>query len=665
MKRTLLFLSAGLIGWQGQAQDQCSTALAIGLGTYTVDYINGTEIPLPICAFNGFGATNGEWYSFTADGDTTITVSTDLPQNFGGDTRFHVYTGVCGSLVCHAGDDDSGAGLLSKATFDVSAGTTYIIAFDDRWLANGFDFEVYEDVPPPPPPPTIFTAQPLPISGFGLAIVDMNSDGLDDVVGAGANLINIHYQLDGGGFEEANIITATATHTPGWSMCAGDLDGNGFNDLMYGSGQGVSLMMANEDGTAYDPLNQTEYIFCQRTNMVDLNNDGHLDAFSCHDVAPNCWYQNDGNNNFVFHQGGLGDTPDGGNYGSIWVDYDNDHDVDMFIAKCRGAGSPASIDQLHRNNGDGTFTDVAPGMNLADFQQSWSSAWGDFDNDGDMDVLIGASSFTGGGHKLMRNDGTTFTNVTAGSGFDLYTGMSIEYITQDFNNDGWLDIMGGDGFFLSNGDMTFTEKGYTGNNGPVGDVNNDGFLDVFYSNTLYLNNGNDSNWVRVRTVGTVSNANGIGARVQVTSPLGTQIRDIRSGDGFRYMSSLFAHFGLGADTEISNITVYWPSGLVSSINDPDINTTLTIVEGDINTNVSEVEGSTFSLFPNPAVDVLRVRSTEDLNGHPATITDLAGKLIARTTLRNGAVNVSSLKSGTYIMQVLGSDGVLNGRFVKQ
>lgn len=636
--------------------------MAIGLGTYTVDAVNGSEVPAPICAANGPGATAGEWYAFTATTDTFITVSTDLAQNDGGDTRFHVYTGACGALTCWSGDDDSGVGYLSKVTFHVTDGITYTIAFDNHWNSNGFDFEVVEV---PPPPPTMFTAIGIDVLGAEFGVVDMNNDGLDDVVGAGATLVDIHYQLSGGGFEQLSITTPAADHAPSWSMCAGDLDGNGYNDLLYGAQTGLSLMIANSDGTGYSPINPPEYIFCQRTNMVDINNDGHLDAFSCHDVAPNCYYMNDGSNNFVFNQGGLGDTPDGGNYGSIWIDYDNDHDMDMFIAKCRGAGSPASIDQLHRNNGDGTFTDVAPAMNLADYQQSWSSAWGDFDNDGDFDILIGASSFTGGGHKLMRNDGSTFTNVTVGSGFDLYLGQSIEFVTHDFNNDGWLDILGGDGFFLNNGNMTFTENAFAGDNGPVGDLNNDGFLDVQDEDMIYYNNGNDNNWIRIRPIGTVSNTNGIGARIQVTSALGTQIREIRSGDGFRYMSSLFAHFGLGADTQIENITVYWPSGLVSSIDEPGINTTLTIEEGDINTGVSEMEGNALSLFPNPAEDVLQVRSTQDLTGRTATITDLAGKLMSRAALRNGAVSVSSLKSGVYLLQIAGKDGVLNGRFVKR
>lgn len=96
--------------------------------------------------------------------------------------------------------------------------------------------------------------------------------------------------------------------------------------------------------------------------------------------------------------------------------------MDMFIAKCRGGNVTHKINELWRNDKNpsdpnaNTFTNVAgdAGVNLADPIQTWSSAWADFDNDGDMDAYIGASSTADGGHKFMRNNGDgTFTDVTA------------------------------------------------------------------------------------------------------------------------------------------------------------------------------------------------------------------------------------------------------------
>ena len=75
----------------------------------------------------------------------------------------------------------------------------------------------------------------------------------------------------------------------------------------------------------------------------------------------------------------------------------------------------------------------------------------------------------------------------------------------------------------------------------------DGYLDLQAGTNISMNVGGTNNYLRVNTVGTVSNKNGIGARVEITSASGTQIRDVKSGDGFKYMSSLMTHFGLGND----------------------------------------------------------------------------------------------------------------------
>src|SRR5690348_15250070 len=108
MERTFLSFIA-CIGISGAwAQDGCGTALPITAGTYAVAAVNGPQIPSPICALNGVtNVTASEWYSYTAPADLGLTITTEAS---GVDTRFHVYTGTCGSLVCVAGDDDSGAG---------------------------------------------------------------------------------------------------------------------------------------------------------------------------------------------------------------------------------------------------------------------------------------------------------------------------------------------------------------------------------------------------------------------------------------------------------------------------------------------------------------------------------------------------------------------------
>src|SRR5690606_1912733 len=146
-----------------------------------------------------------------------------------------------------------------------------------------------------------------------------------------------------------------------------------------------------------------------------------------------------------------------------------------------------------------------------------SSAIGDFDNDGFMDILIGASSFANGGHLLKRNNGNgTFTDVTAGSGFDTFSGASYEYTAHDFDNDGFIDVAGpGGAIFINNGDMTFTLYASPCGEGAKGDLNNDGFIDVYNggTNMVHYNQPNGNNWLKVTLEGIESNRNGIGARV--------------------------------------------------------------------------------------------------------------------------------------------------------
>ncbi|NNC82194.1 MAG: T9SS type A sorting domain-containing protein [Flavobacteriales bacterium] len=650
--------------WSSQyAQDDCASALAIQAGLHTVTLVDGTEVPQPICAANGDGADNGEWYTYTPTEDYTVTVTSDLAQNEGIDTRFHVYTGECGNLTCWSGDDDNGSVYLSIASFQVLQGVTYTIAWDDRWSDSGFDFELIEN--DPIESPVSFVPQNIDLAGSGLAVVDMNNDGLDDVLGVSGSTLNIHHQQTDGTLLSTTVITPDPDFSPSWSLAAGDLDANGMTDLLYGGGSGVTIMIANEDGTGFTEISGPEYVFSQRSNMVDINNDGNLDAFVCHDVQPNVYYLNDGNGNFTYYQGGLGETPDGGNYGSVWIDFDNDHDIDMFIAKCRGGDSPANINQLHRNLGGGVYEEIAADFGLADNVQTWSSAWGDFDNDGDMDALVGASSTVNGSHKLMRNGGSIFTDVTEGSGFDTASGTGIENCTQDFNNDGYLDVLGvGGNLMLNNGDMTFTEVDVPIGNGPIGDLDNNGFLDVLNGSNVFFNQGNNNNWLKVHLQGVQSNRDGIGARVEVTSALGTQIRDIRSGEGFRYMSSLTAHFGIAEDTEIDQVVVHWPSGAMDVIENPGINTTMVVVEG-MTTGLEELSNASFQIYPSPAEDFIRIDTELPLSNQQVSILDIKGTQIINTSLNSGRVDVSTLSSGQYMIRIWTTEGPLEQSFIKK
>lgn len=650
-------------------ENPCVTATPITAGnTVTVSSIDGENITGGGCSPT---ATAAKWYSYTPNTTLNLTISSDLPQNICKNTNFSVYTGNCpGVLTCVTSDDDSGVlqcnsgntnSLLSKKTFEVNAGTTYYIAWDNKWSDAGFDFILTEQVIVIP---VAYSTQTIPNlnSQYTSCIVDMNNDNLDDVVGVSDNNLNIHYQTNSSSFNAVNIPVTGTSKMPTWSIAAGDYNKDGYNDLVLGDYNGLSLWKSSNNGTAYTSITPGDYIFCQRTNFVDLNNDGNLDIFSCHDIDPNVYYLNDIAGNLNYYQSGttpgaymLGITPSGGNYASIWTDYDNDGDVDLFISKCSGPPS-----ELHRNDGNGVFTDISAqaGVNIVPIQ-SWSSVVADFDNDGDMDIVIGSNG--GVGHKFLRNDldktndvEEPFMNITTGSGLDLDNTNSRDYIAYDFDNDGWVDIMGsGSKIMFNKGNNTFEPTVYNSIGvGAIGDLNNDGFLDIVNGSTVRYAVPNGNKWLKITTKGIQSNGNGIGARIEIYGAWGKQIRDVRSGEGFEYMSTLNTHFGIGQATTIDQVVIKWPSGIVDTFTNVAPNQVLNVVEGQtLGTN--SFDSFVFTVYPNPVRNIININinTTNPVEFNSAVIYDLNGRMVQQAKVENKTVNVDALAKGTYILKL--------------
>ena len=560
----------------------------------------------------------------------------------------------------------------------LNANTAYKAYVRANCVSDGFSewvsINFTTNDPPPAPGDFVFIRDNnVSMSGTSYAVVDMNNDTTDDLIAASSSGININYQTTGGFYSA--YYSAPTNYGPSWSIAAGDLDGNGYNDLLYGAGSGVSFVMANDDGTSYaQSYTTTDYVFSQRSNFVDIDNDGNLDAFVCHDVQPNVYFINDGtiNAGLAFYQGpsvavpnGLGTHPNGGNYGTVWIDYDNDRDIDMFIAKCRGGNVSHKINELWRNDRNGNFINVATEANLADPVQTWSSAWADYDNDGDMDVYVGASSGADGSHKFMLNDGDgTFTDATASANV-AGAPFGIENAPGDFNNDGYVDVLSNGRILLNNGDNSFTVVSTDmPPSGAIGDLDGDGFLDVFNGNLYKNNGGNGNNYIMIHAIGVQSNYNGIGARIEIHTDSGTQIRDVRSGEGFEYMSSLNVHFGLGSDTTINSMVIYWPSGVIDNIMTPNINMLHTVVEGQSLTIVDETL-SDLVMFPNPTEGILNFESTADISNKVATVFDITGKKIFSSKLLNNSLDVSQLNSGVYVIRLEEKGKIINRKFVKK
>lgn len=813
MKKVLLILCAiGIIpitSFGQTSSDSCADAsIATPIttaGVFTVAEFNGIA-PNSICSGITGIAPNGEWYRYTPNDNYFVTVTSNLPANSGEDTRVHIYSGSCGALNCIISNDDVGGGnTTSIAMFEVQSGQTYYIAWDNAWDSDPFDFELSETLVPPI---VSFTSTSVSAPGSDRGAVDMNGDFLDDLVSISSSTLTVNYQQNDGSFNKVSYpITSDfcgSNYTASWSMAAGDYDRNGYNDLVYGNSSGAQVVKANNTGTGYSVAFRSDNVFTQRTNFVDLNNDGNLDIFVCDDTAPNEYFINKGITNhdvvidcipgvlasgsvtlvsgtsgdisgikvnnkqimsgaegfdtdlnttaqnvadnitannsnpnytasasdniititaiieddifngyvvsatsstFTFIEenmsggvdpidvteiqsgtelelwegddasapiaGGLGVFSSGGNYGSVWVDYDNDGDSDLFIAKCGGEVNRRK-NQLFRNNGNLSFTDVSAASNMDDALSTWSSAWGDYDSDGDMDCFVG-SSLINEDHKLMQNNNGVFSNITAASGLDVFDEYGHENQAFDFNNDGYIDIYSNGNILINNGVGTFTilSDGIP-QEGAVGDLNNDGFLDVFSGqNQVFHNSGNSNNWLKVVLIGTTSNINGIGARVEVSSSSfnnssskKAQIRDVRSAQGFAFMSTLNSHFGLGTDSEVNTVTVYWPSGTVDVVVNPVINNTLSITEGET-LSTESVDETDLILYPNPTKKLLNLNSKYGFQNAIYSVFDISGKRVLNSKLNSNTIDVSELSSGFYILRIMDNGVTKTQKFIKQ
>ena len=646
----------------------CISATPITAGITTANAIDGTNISSSCSS-----ATMAKWYRYTPTQSFQVTVTSDLPENICKDTNFSVYTGTCTALTCYTSDDNSGVIVcnsgnsnsnLSVKTFLVNAGTTYYIVWDNKWSAVGFNFQLIETAIPPPR--ITYNSQTVSTlnSSYNICIADMNGDFKDDLVGVSSNNLKVHFQTNTAGtFSISNFPIIGTSFMPSWSMAAGDFNKDGFNDIILGGGSGLSLWKSNNTGTAYTNVTPGEYIFCQRTNFADLNNDGNLDIFSCHDIAPNVYYLNDGIGGMTYYQsnttpGAMNLSNGGGNYATLFTDFDNDGDTDVFISKC--SGPPC---QMFRNDGGNIYTNVSAivGINVTPIQ-TWSSAIADFDNDGDMDIIITASS---GSHRYFRNNFETtntlsaFTEITLGSGWDTNTSTNIDNIAYDFDNDGFVDVLGGGNKIMFNqGNGTFAPTSYSAISvGAVGDLNNDGFLDIQNGSTIRYAIPNGNNWFKVLLKGIQSNSNGIGTRIEIYGAWGKQIRDIRSGEGFKYMSSLNGHFGLGTATTIDQVVIKWPSGIVDTYYNVPVNTALSTVEG-ATLAVTSISNSNFSVYPNPAKNVITIQqnNTSFETITKAEIYDLNGRLVLEKSVSSEQnINVEKLATGTYILLLIDSN----------
>jgi len=301
--------------------------------------------------------------------------------------------------------------------------------------------------------------------------------------------------------------------------------------------------------------------------------------------------------------------------GVIGGDYDRDGDVDIYVANDTGPNF------LYQNQGDGTFVDIGWMIGAAygesgEAQGCMGIAYGDYDNDLYQDILV--TNFWEQTNTLYHNDrGTFFSDLSFDAGVGKESFQFLAWGTEffDYDNDGDKDLFVANGhlfpqldranlgtsyaqtnqLFENLGDGTFTEVSQVSGKGleikkvsrgaSFGDYDDDGDLDIFVLNlndrpTLLRNDGgNENNWLMVKIIGTESNRDGIGARIEVRSGELTQSAEIRSGASYLSHNDLKAHFGLEQRETIDLLVVHWPSGLQERFENLAANRLVVIQEG--------------------------------------------------------------------------------------
>ena len=231
---------------------------------------------------------------------------------------------------------------------------------------------------------------------------------------------------------------------------------------------------------------------------------------------------------------------------AAWGDYDNDGDLDLYITMNNGGRGV-----LYANQGNGTFEDVTEGSGIDNAEEARAAVWGDYDNDGDLDLYVVNARNEAKANRLYRNDGGRFEDVAREAGVEAQTaGSGIDATFVDYNNDGLLDL------FLTNGNGTRV--------GPY---------------VLLKNNGNGNHWLNIRLLGHQSNRDGLGAKVTVSGcPCGVQYQEHDGPEHHLAQNSAPLHFGVGSSDHVSSIIVVWPSGVHQLVENIAVDQTILVEE---------------------------------------------------------------------------------------
>jgi hypothetical protein len=534
-----------------------------------------------------------------------------------------------------------------------SPGSISPIQFEDIIDTSGIRFQLKNSISP----------QRYSIETMlgGVAIFDYNNDGFPDIFFTNGAAIPSLEKSDPGFYNRLYRNNRDGTFTDvteqagvkgiGYSMgvAAGDYDNDGWVDLYIAGVNRNQLLHNNGDGTFTDVTEKAGVSgnipgmgkpWAVAAGWFDYNNDGLLDLLvinyldyniataklcSLDGVRTYCAPGNfGGTRNILYRNNGDGTFTDvsaqshidryvGKGMGLAFGDYNNDGFTDVFIS------NDTFPNFLLRNNGDGTFTDVALEAGVAytgdgSLVAGMGADFRDLNNDG-LDDIFHAAMF-GNTFPLYKNTGAQFEDVTEVSGMTAFSRRMTAWSVGafDFDNDGWKDLFttGGaildnelevlhrparipNGVLRNNGHFTFTDISSTAGPGitqprqhrgaAFGDLNNDGKIDIVVSTLnekpqLLINRTNNANhWIILKLVGTRDNRDGLGTRIKITTSESVQYNQATTAVGYNSSSDKRVHFGLGAASSIDKIELSWPTGVKQVLTNVKADQVLTIVEG--------------------------------------------------------------------------------------
>ena len=448
-------------------------------------------------------------------------------------------------------------------------------AFLDITRGSGLDVEVY---------------------GIGAAAADYDNDGKVDVYITALGGNRLFKNLGGGRFLDVTSTAGVADGGFSTSALWFDYDNDGKVDLFV---------------THYVEWSIDKDLFC----TLDGKNKSYCTPESYKGQSPSL-FRNRGNGTFenVTKQAGIFDTSSKG-LGVAMLDFDGDSRMDLFVA------NDTEPNRLYRNKGNGTFEDVAVGAGIA-FSESGVARAGlgvdasDYDGSGRPSLIIG--NFANQMMALYHNEGHgLFIDDAPKSAVGRSSLLTLTFgcFFFDYDLDGLPDIFAANGHVSDDIErvqsrVTYAQRPHLFRNvgrkqfedmslqaGPAlqraivargaaySDYDHDGDLDIVVTTNngparLFRNDGgNRNNVLRVETVGTTSNRDGIGARVEVSVRGARLWQIVKTGSSYASQSELPLTFGLGGATTVDGVRVAWPSGRVDVMGALHANQSITIQEG--------------------------------------------------------------------------------------